>query len=59
MTFQTNEVPKANFWRSPEVVKREGQMHKALKDPEGNVVAGEIGIVTQQDLESYIAQKKG
>ena len=28
-------------------------------DPEGNVVAGEVGIVTQQDLESYIAQKKG
>ena len=28
-------------------------------DPEGNVVAGSVGIVTQQDLESYIAQKKG
>ena len=28
-------------------------------DPEGKVVAGEVGIVTQQDLESYIAQKKG
>ncbi len=28
-------------------------------DPEGNVVAGEIGIVTREDLETYIAQKKG
>ncbi len=28
-------------------------------DPDGNVVAGSVGIVTQQDLESYIAQKKG
>ncbi len=28
-------------------------------DPEGNVVAGEIGIVTRKDLEAYIAQKKG
>ncbi len=27
-------------------------------DPEGNVVAGEVGIVTQEDLESYIKQKK-
>jgi len=27
-------------------------------DPEGNVVAGEIGIVTRENLESYIAQKK-
>ena len=30
-----------------------------IVDPEGNVVAGSVGIVTQQDLESYIAQKKG
>lgn len=28
-------------------------------DPQGNVVAGEIGIVTRKNLESYIAQKKG
>lgn len=28
-------------------------------DPEGKVVAGEIGIVSREDLESYIAQKKG
>ena len=28
-------------------------------DPEGNVVAGEIGIVTRENLEDYIAQKKG
>ncbi len=28
-------------------------------DPEGNVVAGSVGIVTQADLEAYIAQKKG
>lgn len=28
-------------------------------DPQGNVVAGEIGIVTRENLESYIAQKKG
>ena len=28
-------------------------------DPQGNVVAGEIGIVTREGLESYIAQKKG
>ena len=28
-------------------------------DPEGKVVAGLVGIVTQQVLESYIAQKKG
>jgi len=28
-------------------------------DPEGNVVAGEIGIVTRENLETYIAQKKG
>ena len=28
-------------------------------DPDGNVVAGSVGIVTQQDLEAYIAQKKG
>ena len=28
-------------------------------DPEGKFVAGSVGIVTQQDLESYIAQKKG
>ncbi|MBE9567323.1 MAG: TlpA family protein disulfide reductase, partial [Proteobacteria bacterium] len=27
-------------------------------DPDGNVVAGEIGIVTRENLESYIAQKK-
>lgn len=27
-------------------------------DPEGNVVAGEIGIVTRENLETYIAQKK-
>ena len=27
-------------------------------DPDGKVVAGSVGIVTQQDLESYIAQKK-
>jgi len=27
-------------------------------DPEGNVVAGEIGIVTRENLESYIAQNK-
>ena len=28
-------------------------------DPEGKVVAGEIGIVTRENLESYISQKKG
>ncbi len=28
-------------------------------DPEGNVVAGEVGIVTQENLEFYIKQKKG
>ena len=28
-------------------------------DPEGNVVAGEVGMVTREDLEDYIAQKKG
>lgn len=28
-------------------------------NPEGKVVAGEIGIVTREDLESYIVQKKG
>ena len=28
-------------------------------DPDGKVVAGEIGIVTRENLESYIAQKKG
>ncbi len=28
-------------------------------NPQGKVVAGEIGIVTQENLESYIAQKKG
>jgi thiol-disulfide isomerase/thioredoxin len=28
-------------------------------DPEGNVVAGEIGIVTRENLENYIAQNKG
>ena len=28
-------------------------------NPEGKVVAGEVGIVTQENLESYIAQKKG
>ena len=28
-------------------------------DPQGNVVAGEIGIVTRENLENYIAQKKG
>ena len=28
-------------------------------DPQGKVVAGEIGIVTQENLEDYIAQKKG
>ena len=27
-------------------------------DPEGNVVAGEVGIVTRENLEAYIAQKK-
>lgn len=27
-------------------------------DPEGNVVAGETGIVTRENLEAYIAQKK-
>lgn len=27
-------------------------------NPEGKVVAGEIGIVTQENLETYIAQKK-
>jgi thiol-disulfide isomerase/thioredoxin len=27
-------------------------------NPEGKVVAGEIGIVTRENLESYIAQKK-
>jgi len=28
-------------------------------DPDGKVVAGEIGIVTRENLETYIAQKKG
>jgi len=28
-------------------------------DPQGNVVAGSIGIVTREDLENYIAHKKG
>jgi len=28
-------------------------------DPQGKVVAGETGIVTRKNLESYIAQKKG
>ena len=28
-------------------------------DPEGKVVAGEVGIVTREGLESYISQKKG
>ena len=28
-------------------------------NPEGKVVAGEVGIVTQENLEDYIAQKKG
>ena len=28
-------------------------------DPEGNVVAGEIGIVTRENLENYIAQNNG
>ena len=27
-------------------------------DPDGNVVAGSVGIVTQEDLEAYIKQKK-
>jgi len=27
-------------------------------DPDGKVVAGEVGLVTQQDLEDYIAGKK-
>ena len=27
-------------------------------DPEGNVVAGDVGIITQQDIEDYIANKK-
>ena len=27
-------------------------------DPEGKVVAGDVGIITQQDLEDYIASKK-
>lgn len=30
-----------------------------IVDPQGKVVAGEIGIVTQKNLENYIAQKKG
>lgn len=30
-----------------------------IVDPEGNVVAGEVGMVTREDLEDYIAQKKG
>ena len=28
-------------------------------DPQGKVVAGEVGIVTQENLENYIKQKKG
>jgi len=28
-------------------------------DPQGKVVAGEVGIVTRENLENYIAQKKG
>ena len=28
-------------------------------NPQGKVVAGEIGIVTRENLEAYIAQKKG
>lgn len=28
-------------------------------DPQGKVVAGEMGIVTREDLENYIAQRKG
>lgn len=28
-------------------------------DPQGKVVAGEMGIVTRENLETYIAQKKG
>ena len=28
-------------------------------DPQGNVVAGETGIVTRENLEAYIAQKQG
>jgi peroxiredoxin len=27
-------------------------------DPDGNVVAGEVGLVSRQDLEDYIASKK-
>jgi hypothetical protein len=27
-------------------------------DPNGNVVAGEVGLVSRQDLEDYIASKK-
>ena len=27
-------------------------------DPEGKVVAGDVGIITQQDIEDYIANKK-
>ena len=27
-------------------------------DPEGKVVAGDVGIITQQDLEDYIAREK-
>jgi len=28
-------------------------------NPQGKVVAGEIGIVTRENLETYIAQQKG
>ena len=27
-------------------------------DPEGKVVAGDVGIITQQDIEDYIVNKK-
>ena len=27
-------------------------------DPDGNIVAGEVGVVTQKDLENYIERKK-
>ena len=30
-----------------------------IVDPDGKVVAGEIGIVTRENLENYIAQKRG
>lgn len=50
--LSSNPVPKTPLGRVPALPTT------YIIDPQGNVVAGEVGIVTRGNLEDYIAQKE-